>query len=180
MSPFLGFTKKSTTLPRVVRAEESKNGLGFEIGPSHDDAPTRSQLVTDGKSSCNTNATNTTNLDTNGTKGTNGTNLVPKGTNHTNLGTKCTNSTSGTNGTNSTNGTNGTNGTNSTSDTNDIAEQFRSVVLLIFLSFLCSFQHATNTQNRTIHNPCQYPSVFPPQLYPEPQISRWCHFWVPR
>ena len=34
-------------LPRVVWAEESKNGLGFEIGPSHDDAPTRSQCATD-------------------------------------------------------------------------------------------------------------------------------------
>ena len=31
--PFLGFTKKTTTLPRVVWAEEFKNGLRFEIGP---------------------------------------------------------------------------------------------------------------------------------------------------
>ena len=32
--------------------EGSKNGLGFEIGPSYDDAPRRSQLVTDRQSSC--------------------------------------------------------------------------------------------------------------------------------
>ena len=31
--PFLGFTKKSSWLPRVVWAEESKTGLGFKIGP---------------------------------------------------------------------------------------------------------------------------------------------------
>ena len=39
-------------LPRVVWAEESKNGLRFEIGPSYDVVPTRSQLVTHGQSSC--------------------------------------------------------------------------------------------------------------------------------
>ena len=32
-SSFLGFTKKSSTLPRVVWAGKSKTGLGFEIGP---------------------------------------------------------------------------------------------------------------------------------------------------
>ena len=32
-SPFLGFTKTST-LPRVVWVKESKNGLGFEVGPT--------------------------------------------------------------------------------------------------------------------------------------------------
>ena len=37
---------KSSTLPPVVSAEESKNGLRFEIGPSYDVVPTRSQLVT--------------------------------------------------------------------------------------------------------------------------------------
>ena len=52
MRPFLGFTKKSNTLPRVVWVEESKNGLRFEIGPSYDVVPTRSQLVTDGQFSC--------------------------------------------------------------------------------------------------------------------------------
>ena len=46
-SPFLGVTKKQVlTLPRVVWVEESKNGLGFEIGPNYDDVPTRSQLLT--------------------------------------------------------------------------------------------------------------------------------------
>ena len=44
MSPFLGFAKKPSTLPHVVWAEESKNGLGFEIGPNYDDVPTRSQI----------------------------------------------------------------------------------------------------------------------------------------
>ena len=33
--PFLGFTKKSSTLYRVFWAEESKTGLRFEIDPSH-------------------------------------------------------------------------------------------------------------------------------------------------
>ena len=47
-SPFLGFTKKkSSTLPRVVWVEESRNGIGFEIGPKYDDVPTMSQLLTD-------------------------------------------------------------------------------------------------------------------------------------
>ena len=32
--------------------EESKNGLGFEIGPSYDDIPTKSQCATEGQSSC--------------------------------------------------------------------------------------------------------------------------------
>ena len=32
--------------------EESKNGLGFEIGPSYDAVPTRSQCLTDRQSSC--------------------------------------------------------------------------------------------------------------------------------
>ena len=39
-------------LPRVVWAEESKNGLRFEFGPSYDVVPTRYQLVTHGVSSC--------------------------------------------------------------------------------------------------------------------------------
>ena len=54
-SPFLGVTKTSN-LPNVVWAEESKNCIRFEIGPSYDDVPTRFQLVTelvtDGQSSC--------------------------------------------------------------------------------------------------------------------------------
>ena len=39
-------------MPRVVWAEESKNGIIFEIWPSYDVVPARSQLVTDGQSSC--------------------------------------------------------------------------------------------------------------------------------
>ena len=39
-------------MPRVVWAEESKTGLRFEIRPSYDAVPTRSQFVTDGQSSC--------------------------------------------------------------------------------------------------------------------------------
>ena len=39
-------------MPRVVWVEESKNGLKFEIGPNHDDVPTRAQLLTDRQSSC--------------------------------------------------------------------------------------------------------------------------------
>ena len=50
--PFLGFTKKSSTLFRAVWAEESKTGLRFKIGPSYDVVPTRSQLVTDRQTSC--------------------------------------------------------------------------------------------------------------------------------
>ena len=51
-SPFLGFTKKISTLPHVVWTEDSKTGLGFEIGPSYGDVPTRSQCLTEGQSSC--------------------------------------------------------------------------------------------------------------------------------
>ena len=36
----------------VVWAEESKNGLRFEIRPSYDDAPTTSLCQADGQSSC--------------------------------------------------------------------------------------------------------------------------------
>ena len=39
-------------LPRIVWVEEFKNSIGFEIGSNYDDVPTRSQLVTDGQSSC--------------------------------------------------------------------------------------------------------------------------------
>ena len=39
-------------MPHVVWAEESKTGLGFEIRSSYDDAPTTSQCITDGQSSC--------------------------------------------------------------------------------------------------------------------------------
>ena len=39
-------------MPRVVWAGESKNGLGFEIRPSYDATPTRSQCLTDRQSSC--------------------------------------------------------------------------------------------------------------------------------
>ena len=49
---YVGLTKKSSTFPSVVWAEESRTGLKFEIGPSYDVVPTRSQLVTDGQSSC--------------------------------------------------------------------------------------------------------------------------------
>ena len=38
-------------MPRVVWAEESKNGLRFEIGPSYDNVPTTSRCLTDGQSS---------------------------------------------------------------------------------------------------------------------------------
>ena len=44
---FSGFTKKLSTSPHVVWAEESKTGLRFEIGPSYDIVPMRSQLLTD-------------------------------------------------------------------------------------------------------------------------------------
>ena len=50
---FRFYKKKSSTLPRVVWAEESKTGLRFEIRPSYDVVQMRSQLVTDGQSSCN-------------------------------------------------------------------------------------------------------------------------------
>ena len=52
--PFFGFTKKSSTFPSVVWAEKSKHGLGFEIGPSYDSAPRRSQYLTGAQSSCTT------------------------------------------------------------------------------------------------------------------------------
>ena len=39
-------------LPRVVWAEESKNGLRFEIGPNYYDVPTTSQFLSDRQSSC--------------------------------------------------------------------------------------------------------------------------------
>ena len=39
-------------MPHVDWAEESKNGLRFEIGPSYGVIPTRSQLLTDGQFSC--------------------------------------------------------------------------------------------------------------------------------
>ena len=54
-SPFLVLTKKSSMLPCVVWAEESKNGLGFEIGPNYDDFPTRSQCLIEGQSIRNFN-----------------------------------------------------------------------------------------------------------------------------
>ena len=44
--------KKSSNIPRVVWAEESKNGPRFESWLSYDDVQTMSQLVTDGQSSC--------------------------------------------------------------------------------------------------------------------------------
>ena len=50
--PVLGSTKKSSTLPRVVWDEESKNGLRFEIGPSYYVVPTMSQCPSDGQFSC--------------------------------------------------------------------------------------------------------------------------------
>ena len=39
-------------MPRVVWAEESKNGLRFEIEPSYDVVPTTPQCPSDGQSSC--------------------------------------------------------------------------------------------------------------------------------
>ena len=45
---FEALQQKLSNTPRVVWAEESKNGLRFEIGPSYDDVPTRSQCVIDG------------------------------------------------------------------------------------------------------------------------------------
>ena len=39
-------------MPRAVWAEETKNGIRFEIGPSYGAFPTRSQLVTHRQSSC--------------------------------------------------------------------------------------------------------------------------------
>ena len=46
------YEKKSSMLPRLVWAEESKNALRFEIGPSYDDVPTASQCLTGGQSCC--------------------------------------------------------------------------------------------------------------------------------
>ena len=45
-------------LPRVVWAEESKNGLRFKIGSSYDDVPTTSQCPTDAQSSCSAHLQN--------------------------------------------------------------------------------------------------------------------------
>ena len=39
-------------MPHVVWAEESRSGLRFEIRPSNDVVPARSQLVTDGQTRC--------------------------------------------------------------------------------------------------------------------------------
>ena len=44
--------QKSSTLPRVVWVEESKNSRGFEIGPSYDNVPMTSQCATVLESSC--------------------------------------------------------------------------------------------------------------------------------
>ena len=56
-SPFLGSTKIKYFALRVVWVGESKNGLRFEIGPNHDNVPTRSQLLTHRQSSCKYNST---------------------------------------------------------------------------------------------------------------------------
>ena len=40
--------KKSSHMPRTVWVEESKTGLGFEIGSSYDNIPVMSQYLTDG------------------------------------------------------------------------------------------------------------------------------------
>ena len=50
--PFLGFTKKSSTLTRVVWAGDSKTGLGIKIGPRQHNLWHGSQCVTDWQSSC--------------------------------------------------------------------------------------------------------------------------------
>ena len=44
----LKFWKKSSNTPPVVWVEESKNGLGFEIGLSYANVPATSECVTDG------------------------------------------------------------------------------------------------------------------------------------
>ena len=44
-------------MPDVVWAEESKNGLRFEIRPSYDAAPTTSPCQADGQSSCTVEGT---------------------------------------------------------------------------------------------------------------------------
>ena len=43
-------------MARVVWAEESKTGLGFEIGPSYDDVSMVSQPLSDEQSSCKPHA----------------------------------------------------------------------------------------------------------------------------
>ena len=50
---FYVLSKKSSNLPLAVWAEESKNGLRFEIGPSYDVVTTTSQCTSKGQSSCN-------------------------------------------------------------------------------------------------------------------------------
>ena len=49
---FRFYEKKSSNMPCVVCAEDSKKGLRFEIGPSYVDVQMRSQLVTDKQFSC--------------------------------------------------------------------------------------------------------------------------------
>ena len=49
--------KKSSNMARVVWAEESKNGLRFDIGPRYGSLPMRSQCPSDGQSSCNRSGT---------------------------------------------------------------------------------------------------------------------------
>ena len=46
------YEKKSSTFVSVVWAEESKNGLRFEIRPSYDGVSKTSHSPSDGKSSC--------------------------------------------------------------------------------------------------------------------------------
>ena len=45
-------SKKSSIMPRVVWAEESKTSLGFEIGLSYDNVQMTSQCSTAWQSSC--------------------------------------------------------------------------------------------------------------------------------
>ena len=51
-SPFEILHKESSNMPRLVWAEESETGLGFEIETNHDDVPTTSHCATYGQSSC--------------------------------------------------------------------------------------------------------------------------------
>ena len=44
--------QKSSNMPRVVWAEESKTGRGFEIGPSYDNVSMTTQFLTNGQSRC--------------------------------------------------------------------------------------------------------------------------------
>ena len=44
--------QKTSNTIRVIWSEESKTGLGFEIGPSYDDVPITSQCATILQSSC--------------------------------------------------------------------------------------------------------------------------------